>query len=78
MWMQDSAMVSHDNRAWFKAVTPHLDRAMLSDDSSKGVRRIAPTQITSDSLISCLVYQMKIFLHFPGKLLYLFQTDLIF
>lgn len=78
MWMQDSAMVSHENRAWFKAMTPSLDRTMLSDDSSKGVRSIAPTQITADSLISCFVYQMKIFMHFPGNLLYLFQTDLIF
>lgn len=69
MWMQDSAMVSHENRAWFKAMTPPLDRAILSDDSSNGVRSIAPTQITADSLISSLVYQMKIFLHFPGKLL---------
>lgn len=75
---QDSAMVSHENRVRFKAMTPPLDRVMLSDGSSKGARTIAPTQITSGSLVSCLVSQMKIFLHFPGKLLYLFQSDLIF
>lgn len=69
-------MVSHENRVRVK--TPPVDRVMLSVDSSKGARSIAPTQTTADSLISCLVSQMKIFLHFPGKLLYLFQTDLIF
>lgn len=69
-------MVSHENKVRFK--TPPLDRVMLSDDSSRGARSIAPTQITADLLISSLVSQMKIFLHFPGKLLYLFQADLIF
>lgn len=73
---QESAMVNNEDRARFQATTS--PSVMLSDDSSKGARSIVPTQITADSLISCLVSQMKIFLHFPGKFLYLFQTDLIF
>lgn len=75
---QESAMVSNEDRVRFQSATSPLDSVMSSDDSSKGARSIVPTQITADSLTSCLVSQMKVFLHSPGKFLYLFQTDLIF
>lgn len=44
----DSVGASGENS--FKATTPSLDRAMLSDGFSKGAGSNAPAQITTDSM----------------------------